>query len=55
MKVITPLSSGNLLYPGRTRYVGLGFSSGKTNSAGGSRVRRDQEFGKLGLGNYRPG
>ena len=43
VKVITPppLSSGNLLYLGRTRYVRLGFSSGKTKSAGGSFQRFD--------------
>ena len=35
--------------------MGLGFSLGKTNGAGGSRFRRDQESGKLGLENYRPG
>ena len=52
---LTPLSSGNLLCPGRTRYVRLGFRSGKTKRAGGSRVRRNPEFGKFGPGNYRAG
>ena len=47
MKVI---SSGNLFIPGRTWYMGL-----HGNSAGGSQVPRDQEFGKLGPGNYWPG
>ena len=37
-----------MLHPGRTRYVGLGFSSGKTQSASASRAQSNPEFGKLG-------
>ena len=45
--MVSPLNPGICLYLGRTRCVGLGVSPGETNSAGGSRFWRDQEFGSL--------